>query len=66
MRTNVVIDEELLKEAMKLTNAKTKKDVINLALKELVENLKRKNLADLKGKINFIEDYNYKLMREGK
>jgi len=63
VRTNIVIDDALIKEAMKLSNLKTKKEVVNLALKEFVQNRKRKNLKDLKGKIEFAEDYDYKNMR---
>ncbi|MBZ4642919.1 type II toxin-antitoxin system VapB family antitoxin [Deferribacterales bacterium Es71-Z0220] len=65
MRTNIVIDDKLLEEAMKLTNIKTKKELVNTALKEFVENLKRKNIKELKGKIKFNEDYDYKSMRIG-
>jgi len=66
MRTNIVLDEELLKEALKLSKAKTKKELIHMALKQYVANHKRKSLLELKGKISFSEDYNYKKMREGK
>lgn len=65
MRTNIVIDDKLLEEAMKLTNIKTKKELVNTALKEFVENLKRKNIKELKGKIKFNDDYDYKSMRIG-
>lgn len=64
MRTNIILDDELLKEALKLTGIKTKREIVNLALKELVENHKRKNLMDLKGKILFDDNYDYKSMRE--
>jgi len=64
MRTNIVIDEQLMNEAFKYTNFKTKKEIINLALKEFVENAKRLSLLDLKGKIAFADDYNYKNLRE--
>lgn len=66
MRTNIVLDDELIEEAVKLSKAKTKKEAVNLALKEFVENRKRLNLLDLKGKIQFAQDYDYKKMREGK
>lgn len=66
MRTNIVLNDFLVEEAMKLTNIKTKKELINLALKEFVENYKKKNLVELKGKIKFTEGYDYKSMREGK
>lgn len=66
MRTNVVIDDELMNEAMKLSGLKTKKAVISLALQKLVSAQKRRNLLDLEGKITFRDDYDYKAMRVGK
>lgn len=64
MRTNVVIDDELINEAIKLSGAKTKKDVISFALREFVAARKRTNLLDLEGKIEFQDDYDYKALRE--
>jgi len=64
MRTNIVLDDNLVKEATKLSGAKTKKELIHLALKEFVENKRRLNLLDLEGKIEFAEGYDYKQMRE--
>jgi len=66
MRTNIVLDDNLVRKAMKLSRAKTKKEVINQALRELVESRKRLNLMDLAGKIEFSKDYNYKALRAGK
>ena len=66
MRTNIVLDESLVKEAMRLSRTKTKKELVNQALKEFVENRKRLNLMDLEGKIEFAKDYNYKALRVGK
>ena len=66
MRTNIVLDDDLVKEAFKYSGAKTKKELIHLALQELVENKQRLNLLDLEGKIEFDADYDYKRLREGK
>ena len=66
MRTNIVLDDRLVKQALKLTRVKTKKELVNQALKEFVENRKRLNLMDLAGKIEFAKNYNYKALREGK
>jgi len=66
MRTNIVLDENLVKKAMKLSRTKTKRELVNQALKEFVENRKRLNLMDLFGKIEFAKDYNYKALRIGK
>ena len=66
MRTNIVLDDDLVKEAFKYSGARTKKELIHLALKELVENKQRLNLLDLEGEIEFDADYDYKRLREGK
>jgi Arc/MetJ family transcription regulator len=65
MRTNIDIDEELVKEAFKYAGVKTKKELIALGLKEFVENHKRRDLRELKGKIKFREGYDHKSMRNG-
>ncbi|MEA3544542.1 MAG: type II toxin-antitoxin system VapB family antitoxin [Thermodesulfobacteriota bacterium] len=64
MRTNVVIDDDLMDEAIKISGVKTKKNVIDFALREFVAARKRANLLDLEGKIEFQEDYDYKVMRK--
>jgi Arc/MetJ family transcription regulator len=66
MRTNIVLDEKLVEEGLKLSGAKTRKELVNQALRELIENRRRRNLLDLAGKIRFVEDYDYKRAREGK
>jgi Arc/MetJ family transcription regulator len=64
MRTNIVLNDELISEAFKYSdNISTKKELVDVALKEYVENHKRKNLKDLFGKISFSSEYNYKNMR---
>jgi Arc/MetJ family transcription regulator len=64
MRTNIVIDEKLLREAFSVSEAKTKKDLIHEALMVLISFKKRRDLTELAGKIEFREDYNYKTMRK--
>jgi Arc/MetJ family transcription regulator len=66
MRTNINLDDELVEEAFRLTNIRTKKELVNLALKELIRSRKKLNLLDLSGKIEFAEDYNYKELRHNK
>jgi len=50
MRTLIDIDEKTLKEALKLTKAKTKKEVVNLSLKELVRHKRIERLKSRLGK----------------
>jgi len=64
MRTNIVIDDTLLADALKYTDLKTKKEVVHLALQELVTNHKRLSLLDLKGSISLSENYDYKKLRD--
>jgi len=66
MRTNIVLDDSLVEEAMILSGIKTKKELISKALNEFVTNRKRLNLLDLDGKIDFSEAYDHKRLREGK
>ena len=67
VRTTIELNENLLSEAMELLpDIRTKKEVVELALHELVHSRRKKNLMDIKGTIEFAEDYDYKAMREGK
>lgn len=63
MRTNIVLDDKLVAEAFKYSASKTKKDLLNEALREFVENHRRRDLRELRGKIEFHEGYDYKAMR---
>lgn len=56
MRTNVEINDTLINEAMKMSELKTKKDVINRALEEFIRALHRERLVKMRGKISFFED----------
>jgi Arc/MetJ family transcription regulator len=66
MRTNVELDDALMSEAFSLTNARTKKELLHLALKELIRSKKKKNILDLAGKIEFRDDYDYKALRDNR
>ena len=67
MRTNIVMDDILVEEAFKYSSSiRTKKDLIETALKDYVQNRKIKDLRELKGKIQFSDEYDYKKMRIGK
>lgn len=53
MRTNIILEDNLVKEAMQLTGLSTKKGVVHLALQELVLSLKRKQIRKLRGKVSW-------------
>ena len=51
-RTNIVLDERLVRQAMKLSGAKTKRQAVDLALRELVaRRTVYRALRRLKGKL---------------
>jgi Arc/MetJ family transcription regulator len=65
MRTNVVLNDELVDEAFKCSQTiSTKRELIEVALKEYVDTRRRKNIKELRGKISFKENYDYKVMRK--
>jgi len=53
LRTNIELDEKLVNEAMKLTHKKTKKELVNYAIEELIRRFKRKKLLELEGKVEW-------------
>ena len=63
MRTNIVIDDDLMNEAISLTGIRTKRELVNLALQELVAKRKKKDLFKLAGQIEFGEDFDHKKTR---
>ncbi len=65
MRTNVVIDENLAKEAMALAGLRTKRELIDLALREFVAFRKRLDVRALRGAGLIDDAYDYKSLREG-
>lgn len=53
MRTNIVVDDNLMEEALKLSKIKTKKSVVETALKLLVQVKRQEAIRKLKGKLNW-------------
>ena len=57
MRTTLNLDEELLKELMKVTQAKTKTEAIHLAIREFLRAKKVEGLLSLEGKVHLDLDW---------
>ena len=66
MRTNIVIDDKLMEQAMRVSGLSTKKEVVDRALSEFVQRHTRKDLLELRGKIQFADNYDYRAMRKGR
>ena len=62
------LDESLLNRAIDMFKGKTRKEIISMALLELVERHEKKDLYDLfnDSEILIAEDYDYKSMRGGR
>jgi Arc/MetJ family transcription regulator len=56
MRTNIEIDDKLMKDALKATGAKTKREAVELGLKTLVQLRAQEKIRQLKGKITWEGD----------
>lgn len=63
MRTNIVLDDKLVKEAMKLANVKTMREAVDVALQRFVQSGKQKRLLDLHGTGGVLKSYNHKKAR---
>lgn len=58
MRTNIVIDDKLMKDALKITGLKTKREAVELGLKTLVRLAKQAKIRELRGKVKWQGDLN--------
>ena len=53
MRTNVVIDDNLMESALKVSGLRTKKDAIEEGLRLLVKMNNQAKIKELRGKLNW-------------
>lgn len=58
MRTNIVIDDKLMDEVIKLTGAKTKKEAVELGLLALLRIKKQEKIRQYRGKLTWEGDLN--------
>ena len=56
MRTNIVIDDELIAEAMQLSGARTKREVVEHSLRLLVQLKRQERLRGSRGKLKWAGD----------
>jgi len=53
MRTNIVIDDDLMAQALKATGLKTKREVVEQGLKLLVQRKQQQTIRNLRGKLKW-------------
>lgn len=56
VKTNIDLDDRLVKRAQRLTGLKTKKELVNHALSELVRRQDQKAILELRGKVSWVGD----------
>jgi hypothetical protein len=63
MATNLSLDPALIELAVKVGGERTKKAAVTRALEEYVARRRQKHLAELMGKLQWDESFDYKLER---
>ncbi len=58
MRTNIVIDDKLMADAMRLTGLKTKKEAVELGLRTLLRLCQQEEIRRFRGKLDWQGDLN--------
>jgi Arc/MetJ family transcription regulator len=56
MRTNIVIDDKLMAEALQVSGARSKREVVELGLKTLVQLKRQERIRGLRGKLRWTGD----------
>jgi Arc/MetJ family transcription regulator len=63
MATNLALDPKLIEQAVKIGGERSKKAAVTRALEEYVARRMQKRLADLMGKLEWDESFDYKSER---
>lgn len=64
MKTNLLLDKDLIQEVVKLGGFKTQKAAVTQALLEFIQRHKQAEILDLFGTIDYDDDYDYKQARQ--
>ena len=55
-RTNIVLDDRLVREGLRRFKCRSKRDLVHLALTELVKSSRRRDLLSLRGRLKWDGD----------
>ena len=58
MRTNIVIDDKLMQDTLRVTGLKTKREVVDEALRTLLRLKTQEKIRSLRGKLDWQGDLN--------
>jgi len=56
MRTNIVIDDDLMRDALKASGAKTKREAVEMGLRTLLQLRKQQQIKSLRGQVHWQGD----------
>ena len=56
MRTNIVIDDDLMERVLKLTGLRTKREAVDMGLKALLKLKKQETIRTFRGKLDWEGD----------
>ncbi|MDR2013082.1 MAG: type II toxin-antitoxin system VapB family antitoxin [Rhodanobacter sp.] len=63
MATNLAIDPDLLERALQVSGERTKRAAVTTALREFIARREQRHVADLLGKLEWDESFDYKAER---
>ena len=63
MATNLALDDELIREAQRISGHRTKKAVVTEALQEYIQRRKQMEIIHIFNQIEYDSDYDYKKQR---
>jgi Arc/MetJ family transcription regulator len=63
VRTNIVLDDKLVAEAMRLAKVRTKREAVDIALRRFVQSRRQQRLLDLHGTGGVRRGYDHKRVR---
>ncbi|MEM8778245.1 MAG: type II toxin-antitoxin system VapB family antitoxin, partial [Cyanobacteria bacterium P01_G01_bin.49] len=66
MKTNIDLDEQLVKQGFAITGLRTKKELVNFALAELVKRNIQNDLLELAGEIEFVDGFSTDIVRKNR
>jgi Arc/MetJ family transcription regulator len=63
MRTNIVLDEDLIEQAMRLATVRIKREAVNIALRDFMARRKQRDILALAGEGLIARDYDVRKVR---
>ncbi len=65
-RTNIVLDDDLVESGLRLSGLRTRRSLVHEALSAYVAWLRRRQVAELRGRVEFEPGYDHGALRSGR